>query len=57
MIRKTVAYLICGVALLLPCRLRIIYGEVIGWFLQFFYYIYYFTMKKILTTLKINEKK
>lgn len=56
MIKKIVVYLVCGFALLLPCKLRIIYGESIAWFLQGFYCIYYFTMRKVLIEIK-NDKK
>ena len=56
MIKKVIVYLLCGFALLLPCRLRIMYSEIIAWLLQGFYSIYYFTMKKVLTEIK-NDKK
>jgi len=56
MFKKLFVYLICGTALLLPFRARIIYAEIIAWFLQLFYYTYYSIMKKILKEIQ-NDKK
>lgn len=56
MLKKIFVYLICGTALLLPFRTRIIYAEIIAWFLQLFYYIYYSTMKKILKEIQYDKK-
>lgn len=56
MLKKIFVYLICGTALLLPFKARVIYAEIIAWFLQLFYYIYYSTMKKILKELKYDKK-
>lgn len=56
MFKKFFVYLICGTALLLPFRARIIYAEFIAWFVQLFYYIYYSIMKIILKEIQNDGK-
>ncbi|MEA5001049.1 MAG: hypothetical protein VB017_04105 [Endomicrobiaceae bacterium] len=56
MIKTFFIYLVCGPALLMPCKMRIIYAELFGWTVQGFYYIYYSTMKILLNELKNGKK-
>lgn len=56
MIKTIFTYIVCVPALLLPCKLRIIYAEIFGWIVQGFYFVYYWIMKTILNELK-SEKK
>ncbi|MFA7074258.1 MAG: hypothetical protein WC234_03610 [Endomicrobiaceae bacterium] len=56
MIKKFFVYIICGAALLMPCRLRILYAEFVGWIVQGFYFIYYHIMKTILNGLENGKK-
>lgn len=34
------AYLMCGISLILPHRIRVIFVEAIGWVVQFFFLLY-----------------
>lgn len=52
MISRIIGFLICIMAVLLPWRLRIIFGEIVGWFVQIFYYTYFGIFNFILLELK-----
>lgn len=56
MIKTIITYIVCFPALLMPCKLRILYAELLGWILQFLYYIYYSIMKIIFNEIKNVEK-
>ncbi len=56
MIKTIFVYVICGPALLMPCKMRILYAEFVGWIIEGFYFMYYFTMKTILDGIK-NDKQ
>jgi len=53
--KRILAFIICFVGLILPCRLRIIYTEIIGWMTQFIYLIYFSILKFIVKNL-IKQK-
>lgn len=55
-IRTFFTYVVCGPALFMPCKLRILYAEFIGWIVQCFYFIYFYCMRKILNELKNGQK-
>ncbi len=52
MVRKFFAFIYCGIGLLLPYKLRIIYVEGLGWITQFFYLTYVGILKFIISELE-----
>ncbi len=38
--RRALAFMICVVGALLPLRLRVLYSEALGWFAQYYHYIF-----------------
>ena len=60
MFKKIIAFVICGIAVMLPWRLRCLYSEALGWVTQFFYFNYFSILKIILSELekaKIEGRK
>lgn len=58
MLGKLLAWFICGLAILLPWRLRILYADLIGWVVQFLYFTYYGILNFLLAELrKAKEEK
>lgn len=55
MLGKILGFFICFLALLLPFRLRILFTEALGWFIQFFYFAFYSTLNFILKELKKTD--
>ncbi|MBU0468872.1 MAG: hypothetical protein KJ736_07410 [Candidatus Omnitrophica bacterium] len=53
---RIISFLICLIGVLLPCKLRVLFSEFLGWILQFFYYIYSSLMKFLIHHLKIDKK-
>ncbi len=51
MIRKTMAFFICSIGVLLPNRLRCLFSEVLGWITQFIYFNYFAILKFIIKEL------
>lgn len=51
-IRKIMAFILCGIGLILPWKLRCIYIEILGWITQFFYLSYIVILKFILQELQ-----
>jgi len=49
--KRILAIIICSLGLILPCRLRIIYIEIVGWITQFVYLIYFSILKFIVKNL------
>lgn len=52
MFKKILAFLICGIGILLPPRLRCLYSEVLGWITQFLYLSYFKVLKFIINELR-----
>lgn len=50
-LRKCIAFIICGIGLMLPWRLRCLYSELLGWLTQFVYLNYVIILKLILKEL------
>ncbi len=60
MFKKIIAFIICGIGVLLPWRLRCIYSEALGWVAQFFYLNYFAILKFIVDELakaKLEESQ
>lgn len=57
MLGKFLGFILCATAILLPFRLRIIFTEILGWFIQFFYLAFYSTLNFILKELKKSENE
>ncbi len=56
MLGKIISFIVCSIGIILPYRLRILYAEIIGWSVHFFYTGYYGTLNYILHELKKNQK-
>lgn len=52
MISRAVALIICTIGVLLPWRARIIFSDLLGWTVQFIYFLYYGTLNFLLKELK-----
>ncbi len=52
MVRKFLAFIYCGIGILLPYKLRILYVEGLGWVTQFFYLTYIGIFKIIISELE-----
>jgi hypothetical protein len=50
--RKSIAFLVCSVGLILPWRLRCLYSEILGWITQFIYLNYIGLLKFIIAELQ-----
>ncbi len=46
------AFILCGIGLLLPWKLRCIYIEILGWITQFVYMTYIVILKFIISELE-----
>ena len=57
MLGRWFAILVCCIALLMPCRLRMIFSEVLGWALQFLYFSYFGIFNYILKELQEEEQE
>lgn len=57
MFSKPLGFIICLICLILPWRLRVIFGEILGWFIQLFYYLYYGIFNFLLTELRKAEEE
>jgi hypothetical protein len=58
MLGKLLAWFVCGLAILLPWRLRVLYADLIGWLVQFLYFTYYGILNFLLAELrKAKEEK
>ena len=38
--RRALAFLLCTLGALLPLRLRVLYSEALGWFAQYYHYLF-----------------
>ena len=61
MISRFIGFIICIFAVLLPWRIRIIFAEIVGWFVQIFYGVYYglfnFMLKELRKAKLENKEK
>jgi len=55
MFRTLIGFVICLIGILLPHRLRVIFSEALGWFLQVFYLAFYGTLNFLITELKKDD--
>lgn len=53
--RKSLAFLICTIGVVLPWRARIIFSEILGWMTQFIYLEYIVILRFIINELKKTE--
>lgn len=51
-IRKVMAFVLCGIGLILPWKLRCIYIEILGWITQFIHLTYIVILKFIIKELE-----
>lgn len=49
---RLIGFIICVLALFMPWRLRILFGEILGWITQFIYYTYFGILNYILAEIK-----
>ncbi|NLO90725.1 MAG: hypothetical protein GX410_01865 [Elusimicrobia bacterium] len=54
-LRAASAALICGLALLMPYRLRVLYGKAIGWLLQLLHMAFGWLARRLLDSLGIRS--
>jgi hypothetical protein len=57
MFGRLIAFFVCLIGLILPFRLRIIFSEILGWFIQFIYFSYFGLFNFILKELKNVEDR
>lgn len=55
MISRALAWAACAFALLLPARARVLYAELLGWWVQFVYFTYYGILNYLLRELRKSE--
>jgi len=46
--KRIIGFIICFFAIILPCRIRIIYSEILGWMAQLLYLLYFSIAKFII---------
>lgn len=49
---RFIAFVVCVIAVLLPWRLRIVFSEILGWFVQGAYFAYYGILNYLIRELK-----
>lgn len=57
MFSRAIAFAICIICLILPWRLRVIFGEILGWIIQSIYFSYYGIINYLLTELRKNNNQ
>jgi len=55
MIRRIIAFFICLIGIALPCRIRILYAEFLGWLTQGIYFFYFSIIKFIISHIKVGR--
>ena len=55
--RRALAFLICAVGALLPLRLRVLYSEALGWFAQYYHYLFRSLVSFIVSEVEKDKAK
>ena len=55
--RRILAFLLCALGALLPLRLRVLYSEALGWFAQYYHYLFRSLVTYIVREVEKDEAK
>lgn len=55
--RRALAFMLCAFGALLPLRLRVLYSEALGWFAQYYHYVFRSLVTFIVTEVQKDGAK
>ena len=54
--RRALAFFLCALGALLPLRLRVLYSEALGWFAQYYHYVFRSLVTFIVSEVEKDKK-
>ncbi len=55
--RRALAFMLCAFGALLPLRLRVLYSEALGWFAQYYHWVFRSLVTFIVTEVEKDQDK